>query len=106
MGSRIFGKRYDGSFRWYQALLTAPYLIFWCAWQVVRLGPEATWNQITPWLYLGRRPTVDELPPEVITGINLTAEFPVDQQLLRKCSYLCLPTLDAHIPEIWHSSRW
>jgi len=99
LGARVFGKREDGSLRWFQALLAAPYLFFgWCAWQAVRLGPEETWNRIAPWLYLGRRPAAGELPPEVTAVVDLTAEFPVDRRLLGERSYLCLPTLDAHVP--------
>lgn len=100
LGPRVFGKREDGSLRWPAAVLAAPYLAFgWCAWQAVRLGPEETWNRVAPWLYLGRRPARDELPEEVTTVVDLTAEFPVNRRILGERGYLCLPTLDAHVPD-------
>jgi protein-tyrosine phosphatase len=101
LGARVFGKRQDGTVPWWAALLNAPYLAFgWVSWQAVRLGPEETWNQIRPWLYLGRRPAPGELPEDSTLVIDLTAEFPRDDRVLAGRSYLCLPTLDAHVPSL------
>lgn len=100
LGPRVFGKREDGTVNALNAVLTAPYLFMgWCAWQAVRLGPEETWNRVTPWLYLGRRAGAGELPEEVTLVVDLTAEFPVDRGVLGARSYVSLPTLDAHVPE-------
>lgn len=99
LGARVFGKRSDGSRRWWVTLLAAPYLaVGWLAWQGFRLGREDVHNRVTPWLYLGRRPARGELPSEVTAIVDLTAEFPVDPVLLGGRSYLCLPTLDGHVP--------
>lgn len=99
LGARVFGKRSDGSLPWPVALVMAPYLLFgWVAWRAIRLGPEEAHNRVAPWLYLGRRPTPGELPDDVTAVIDLTAEFPVDRSQLGSRHYLCLPTLDGHVP--------
>lgn len=99
LGARVFGKRTDGSVRWLTRLVMAPYLLFgWAAWRAVGLGPEPVFDRITPWLYLGRRPAAGQLPADTTVVIDLTAEFPVDRRQLGDRAYLCLPTLDGHVP--------
>ncbi len=99
LGATVFGKRDDGSVSVGRALVMAPYLLFgWIAWRAVGLGREPAFDQVTPWLYLGRRPA-GHLPPDATAVIDLTAEFPVDRRLLGDRAYLCLPTLDGHVPD-------
>jgi protein-tyrosine phosphatase len=35
----------------------------------------------------------------VTVVVDLTAEFPVNRRILGERGYLCLPTLDAHVPD-------
>lgn len=56
--------------------------------------------EAAPGLWLGRRCYARELPPDIRTVVDLTAEFAEPSTVRAGRSYLCLPTLDASIPTV------
>jgi protein-tyrosine phosphatase len=98
----IMGKRLDGTIAWWAIVLLLPYLLLtWSMWHVLRIiGREDCCNEIEPGLWLGRRPLAHEVPPGVDLVIDLTAEFFEPAGVVRGRTYVCLPVLDASIPEL------
>jgi protein-tyrosine phosphatase len=80
-------------------LVLLPYLqLTWLVWHVQRLlNREPCCNEISPGVWLGRRPLAADLPPGVDFIVDVTAEFRV-RGIARDRSYLCLPTLDTYAP--------
>jgi protein-tyrosine phosphatase len=101
IGSRIFGKRADGTMAWWAVLPLLPYLLLtWFVWHVQRwLGKEACCNEVVPGLWIGRRAFAKELPPDVSMIVDLTAEFPEPRGVRQGRTYLCVPILDASTPD-------
>lgn len=95
----VFGKR-EGRLAWWAWLIFSPYLCtsygIWHLWR--RLSAEATYDQLTPTLYLGRRPLAGELPDDVTLVVDLTSELRVCPAILARCQVLALPTLDGMPP--------
>ena len=102
LGVRLFGKRADGRMAWWAVLLLLPYLLLtWGVWHLSRLlSKEAVWNEVVPGLFLGRRVSARELPPDVSLVVDLTAEFSEPRGVVNGRCYLCLPTLDAAVPNL------
>jgi protein-tyrosine phosphatase len=77
-----------------------PYLLLtWFVWHVQRLlSREACCNEVAPGLWVGRRPSARELPPDVGLVVDLTAEFAAPRRIHHGRTYLCLPVLDAYAP--------
>lgn len=95
----FFGKRSDGGIRVISLLLLGPYLAFvWGFSHFKRrlLGQNAH-HRIAPGLFLGRRPTGDDLPEGIRTVVDLTCEFAEPRVARRAELYLCLPTLNRWI---------
>lgn len=102
LGYKIFGKRStDGQLGLPSVILLFPYLLFcWGFWHLQRrFLREDCYNYIAPGLWMGRRAFVDELPADISLLVDLTAEFPEPKGALEGKDYLCLPTLDAHVPD-------
>ncbi|WP_254564006.1 dual specificity protein phosphatase family protein [Oscillatoria sp. HE19RPO] len=102
LGYKIFGKRStDGQLAIPSVVLLFPYLLFcWGFWHLQRrFLQEDCYNYIAPGLWMGRRAFVDELPADISLLVDLTAEFPEPKAALVGKDYLCLPTLDAHVPD-------
>jgi len=61
---------------------------------------QPAYHQITPTLYLGRRPFARELPLHVTRLIDMAPEFPTHRGILKLKSlqYISLPVLDMHAP--------
>lgn len=97
----LFGKRADGTLTWWRAVLLWPYLLFaWTVWFLeTRLSRDKPWHRIAPGLWLGRRVSGSELPPNVSLVVDLTAEFPEARSARTGRTYLCLPTLDGSVPD-------
>jgi protein-tyrosine phosphatase len=115
LGSRVFGKRPDGTRAWWAFGLLLPYLaLAWLVWHLKRLfSKEPCWNEVGPGLWLGRRALPHELPADVTLVVDLTAEFPAPRRLAPGRTYLCVPTLDAHVPDekafrdlVGHIAAW
>jgi protein-tyrosine phosphatase len=93
----LLGKRPDGRLSPHVIPVLAPFLAFaWSTWQAQRLlkrGSEA--SEVAPGVWVGRRAGVRELPPNVGTVIDLTAEFWEPAGVCAGRRYVCVPTLDA-----------
>jgi len=100
---QLFGKsRRDGTLPWDKTLLLAPFLLLTrLLWEVkVFARREPVYHEITPGLFLGRRPRyAAELPPNVGLIVDLTAEFEVAPGVITpERAYRCLPVLDHDAP--------
>jgi len=99
-GAEIFGKRADGGRSWLNRLILCPFLLLnYVLWHLHHrvLRQEDVFNEVAPGIWLGRRPLEGELPPQVTTVVDLTAEFSATVQA-RKLNYVCVPTLDGCAP--------
>jgi protein-tyrosine phosphatase len=101
LGPRVFGKRPDGTRAWWALGLLLPYLaLSWFVWNVLRLlSKEACWHEVAPGIWLGRRALAHELPADVTLVVDLTAEFRAPRYMVPGRTYLCVPTLDASVPD-------
>jgi protein-tyrosine phosphatase len=99
LGVGIFGKRPDGSLTWWSYVLLGPYLLYaWCIWRllVVFFSREGCCHEVSPGLWLSRRPVPADLPESVRLVVDLTSEFP--SAVAATTGYLALPILDASVP--------
>lgn len=97
----VFGKRADGALSPWSVVVLFPYLIFvWTAFQLKALGlrRDRCWHRVSQGLYLGRKPCAGELPDDCNLIVDLTAEFPAQTPVLPWRRYVCLPTLNRHVP--------
>lgn len=93
------GKRADGRMGATHVVVLGAYFLFtWAMWHLFRrITSEPACHEVAPGMYLGRRPLGRDLPGEVNTIIDLTAEFP-RPRFDHPCAVLQLPTLDAQAP--------
>ena len=96
LGPRVFGKRGDGTRAPWAYLLVGPFLV---VAQIIRrvqlrLLGENPWDEVAPGVYVGRLVRADELPDDVVSVIDMTAEFLEDPAIRERFDYYCLPTLD------------
>lgn len=100
-GERVFGKRADGAMGGAAAVALLPFrLVIWSVWRVqVALSPERCWDEPGPGLFLGRRPLRGEYPPGIALVVDLTCELPKPRHHPPGVRYLCLPSLDAYVPD-------
>lgn len=101
VGPRVCGKRADGRLAWWALLLLLPYLLLaWACWGLIRLlSRETCCDEVSPGVWVGRRPFARDLPPDASLIVDLTAEFPSLRSVRRGRTYLCVPTLDATAPD-------
>jgi protein-tyrosine phosphatase len=101
LGPHVLGKQPDGTLAWYTALLLMPYFgAAEFAWYLVRvLGDEEPWHEVSRGLFLGRRVQHWELPARIGLVLDMTAEFVEPLELRTGRRYVCVPTLDAHVPK-------
>jgi protein-tyrosine phosphatase len=97
----MLGKRADGTRVWWALALLAPYfLLTWLTWHVERmLSRENVADEISPDVWVGRRPFVHELPPGVRVVVDLTAEFAAAPAVRRHVGDVSAPVLDGTAPE-------
>ncbi|AKT41252.1 dual specificity protein phosphatase family protein [Chondromyces crocatus] len=96
----LLGKRTDGTVAWWAMVLLGPYfLLARGVWRALRLGGKPCADEVSPALWVGRRPFAWELPEGVRVIVDLTAEFPADGAVGRHPGYHCVPTLDGTAPE-------
>lgn len=100
-GSRVFGKGPDGTMAWPAVVVLLPYLLFaWSVWRLARLVVrEDGCNEVSPGLFVGRRPLKGEIPSEVSLVVDLTAEFFERRDVIDGRPYICAPVLDNGVPE-------
>ena len=99
-GVRVFGKRADGTVSCAHLIVLFPYIgLAWCVWALGRvMSTEPAANEIAPSLWIGRRPTVGELPENVGLIVDLTCELWEPATVRRAFQYICVPTLDGSFP--------
>lgn len=102
LGARVFGKQKDGRLPLGNVVLLLPFLLVtWLLWHLqIALSKEPHHVEVAPGLWLGRRCYARELPPDIQTLVDLTAEFAEPSTAREGRVYLCLPTLDASIPTV------
>ena len=100
LGSRIFGKRTNGTMRHANVFVMLPYLLVtWGLWHVQRiLTKEPPHHEIAPNLFLGRRCSAFKLPPGTRLIVDLCAEFAERGDVRAGRDYLSVPALDASLP--------
>ena len=95
----FFGKE-DGTLGLLPTILTLPYLLLvrgiW--WTRKYLSSEATYNEVAPNIYVGRRPLAGELPENVSLVVDLTCEFSENRSIREGRQYVCVPTMDGSVP--------
>ncbi len=100
IGSKVFGKRGDGSLPIATRVLFAPYRgLAWLIWQGLRRTRVRPYDLVSPGLYLARRLYARELPADVELIVDLTAEFAAPSGITNGRNYRALPSLDAHVPD-------
>jgi hypothetical protein len=99
LGARVFGKRTDGAYPLWAKLIHLPYLLITLGvWHLLRVAlPESPADQIAPGIWVARRPFHFEIPPDVRTIVDVTAEFSVAAGVRAQREYICFPTLDGHV---------
>jgi protein-tyrosine phosphatase len=96
----LFGKRRDGTQSPLCVALMLPYLLlvwgfFWL--KINGLRREPCWHEVSPGLYLGRRPRVSDLPKDCRLVVDLTSEFVEPRDVVGAYAYRCLPMLNRHV---------
>lgn len=101
VGARVLGKRPDGTIAPAAFVLLLPYfMVAWLYYRLLRRLPlSRPWDEVIPGMYVGRRCYPDELPRDIGMIVDLTAELPAPRGLPPSVRYVCLPTLDGHVPE-------
>jgi protein-tyrosine phosphatase len=96
IGPRVFGKNADGTMAWYTVVTLLPYLLLtWLLWHLVRATTsEDCYNEVAPGLLVGRRPLGGEVPKQVKTIVDLTAEFIECRAVRHGREYISFPMLD------------
>ena len=100
-GPRLLGKRSDGRVAWWAVALHLPFFaLTWGIWHVQRKADRRpAVQEVVPGLWIGRRLLASEVPAGVTVVVDLTAEFPEPAGVRAGRTYVCLPTLDAMVPE-------
>lgn len=97
---RLLGKRDDGTVSPLALVALVPYLAVQAVvWRLAtRLRPAAAACEVAAGLHIGRRPLAHEVPCDVRSVIDLTAEFGEPRGVSTGRRYVCLPTLDGTAP--------
>lgn len=97
---RVVGKRADGTFPTWRRILLFPFFVYSEGiWHLYALfSSEEAYNQVAPGLWVGRWPVARPLPDGVDIVVDVTAELPAHRSLTRSKRYICLPALDATVP--------
>ena len=100
IGPGILGKSSNGSLVWWSILLFLPYLMLsYLLWHFRRcMSRDPAANEIVPNVWLGRRPLPADIPRNVDTIVDLTAEFSEIRAVMRGRKYVTIPTLDTQAP--------
>jgi protein-tyrosine phosphatase len=97
----VLGKRPDGTFPPWRRVLFFPFFLYTeCAWHLYALfAREDAYNEVAPELWVGRWPGARALPERVDVVVDVTAELPAHKTLTGSKRYVCLPALDATVPD-------
>ncbi|PIP84103.1 MAG: hypothetical protein CO113_01690 [Elusimicrobia bacterium CG_4_9_14_3_um_filter_62_55] len=97
---RVFGKRDDGTLDPVAAFCLLPFLLItWATWHAQNwLSNENPFDEVSPGLYLGRRPLQKDLPLGVSLVVDMTSEFS-NPGYADGVTYVTVPTLDAFVPD-------
>jgi hypothetical protein len=93
------GKRADGSFSPSRLVALLPVLgPKWARWHLRRWreGHERAYVELSPGLFIGRRPLAGELPPAARTVIDLAANYREVADVRERVAYRSVPMLQAH----------
>ncbi|WP_052573027.1 tyrosine-protein phosphatase [Haloferula sp. BvORR071] len=106
-GHGIFGKRPDGTLRWWSWVLFLPLLLYTAAvWHLIRLiSREAAVNRLTERIAIGRRLLPGELKESFSNHVDLTAEFQEPDAYRSSAGYFAFPILDAAAPNPEHLAQ-
>ncbi|MCB9640907.1 MAG: dual specificity protein phosphatase family protein [Myxococcales bacterium] len=98
-GSRLTGKRPDGSLPLLRIALFFPYISvsYGLWWLLAKFGPKPDFHQLSEKIWIGRRLFPEEYPEEITCVIDLTSEYPASLPK-RPIRYINLPILDAGVP--------
>jgi protein-tyrosine phosphatase len=95
-----FGKRPDGTMSPLAYIAWAPLYAY--QWAVLLLGrrfvDEPVATEVSPGVWVGRRPNARDLPPGIAIVVDLCAEFPAAAGVRDGRRYLAIPTLDTRAP--------
>ena len=98
---RLLGKRPDGSIAAHSIVALLPYFSY--AWGVWRLRGlltrEPIASEVATGVWVGRRPSGNELPANTRAVVDLAAEFPAAIAVRANPGYLSIPTLDGAATE-------
>lgn len=97
----IVGKRSDGTFHPVRRVALFPYFaLSQSLWHLHSwFTREDAYNEVAPKLWVGRWPSARALPDDVHVVIDVTAELPAHKKLTGAKRYVCLPALDATVPD-------
>ncbi|NOU32645.1 MAG: hypothetical protein HOO96_32475 [Polyangiaceae bacterium] len=97
-----FGKREDGRLAAHRVVALLPYLaLTWAIWHLARwVAREAPTSRAAPGLWLARRLRPSEVPPDVETIVDLTAELAEPQAIRERSGYRAFPILDGGHPSV------
>jgi protein-tyrosine phosphatase len=97
---RALGKRPDGTISIAAWIFWAPVFAYqWLAHEVIRrFTTEPVATEVSPGVWVGRRPRSDELPDGVAIIVDLCAEFAAAPGVRSHARYVAVPTLDASSP--------
>ena len=100
-GPRIFGKRPNGRIPIRYKIAHLPFMLYsQSVWHLVRiLSREDPANKVSEDLIIGRRLRAVELPSGISNYVDLTAEMEDPRTMRTSDSYICMPILDADVPD-------
>ncbi len=106
-GPKVFGKTTQGRISLLNFILLLPYLAYvWSAWHLLRIvKSENAYDQISEYLFIGRRLTSQECPDFLEHVVDLTCEFH-EPEKLTSCSYHLFQILDRFAPPIDQLCAW
>ncbi len=97
----VFGKRLDGTMSPLAYVVWAPLYAY--QWMILILGrrfvDEPIATEVSPGVWVGRRPNARDLPPGIAIVVDLCAEFPAARGVRDGRGYLAIPTLDTRAPK-------
>ena len=98
---RLLGKKDNGRIRGPILLILLPYFalvrITWSLLRAVRKTPPH--DELLPGIVIGRRLLGHEVPGDISTIVDLTAEFREPYRVRSGRTYLALPVLDGSVPD-------
>lgn len=102
LGARVVGKDSAGHFAPWSFIVCGPYLLYYNG--IARLGcglrSDRAYDQIAPGLWLGRHPSIGELPSAAVWLVDVVTEMPRLRGYVDDEHYLGFPMLDGDIAPV------